>query len=130
MSTSVDQDTPVAVQSAGELVEGLGQRLVTYQDADAETRSRLNKLMAEIDLQDTNSIIFFGTKAQQQLTTISDQMLEGVRNKDTGPAGSALNEMVGTLRGFDVSELDPNQKRGLLARLFGSHQYHGTRSHH
>jgi uncharacterized protein YaaN involved in tellurite resistance len=41
-----------------------------------------------LDLRDSNSIIFFGSKAQEQLTTISDSMLEGVRNKDTGPAGA------------------------------------------
>jgi uncharacterized protein YaaN involved in tellurite resistance len=46
-------------------------------------------------------------------------MLEGVRNKDTGPAGEALNEMVSTLRGFSVDELDPSKKPGFFARLFG-----------
>jgi uncharacterized protein YaaN involved in tellurite resistance len=46
-------------------------------------------------------------------------MLEGVRNKDTGPAGEALNEMVSTLRGFSVDELDPGKKPGFFARLLG-----------
>jgi uncharacterized protein YaaN involved in tellurite resistance len=46
-------------------------------------------------------------------------MLEGVRNKDTGPAGQALNEMVSTLRGFSLEELDPNRKPSLFARLLG-----------
>jgi uncharacterized protein YaaN involved in tellurite resistance len=78
----------------------------------------METLMAEIDLSDSSSILFFGTRAQEQLTTISDQMLEGVRNKDSGPAGSALNEMVATLRGFEVDELDPNRKPGLMDRLF------------
>ncbi|MEI2619574.1 MAG: toxic anion resistance protein [Candidatus Nanopelagicales bacterium] len=63
---------------------------------------------------------FFGSKAQEQLTTISDKMLEGVRNKDTGPAGAALNEMVAVLRGFDLDELDPNKKPGFFAKLFGA----------
>jgi uncharacterized protein YaaN involved in tellurite resistance len=46
-------------------------------------------------------------------------MLERVRTKDLGPAGSALNDMVLTLRGFDVGELDPNRKPGWLDRLRG-----------
>ena len=57
-------------------------------------------------------------KRQEQLTTISDKMLEGVRNKDTGPAGASLNEMVAVLRGFDLDELDPNKKPGFFTRLF------------
>lgn len=80
-------------------------------------QQRLAALTAEIDIKDSNSIIFFGAKAQEQLTTISDQMLEGVRNKDTGPAGATLNEMVAVLRGFDVDELDPRKRPGFFSRL-------------
>ena len=121
MSTPVDQKTPDTFDNVGvgNPVDHLGQALTPYRKADAQTRSKLDNLIAEIDIEDTNSIIFFGTKAQQQLTTISDQMLDGVRNKDTGPAGDSLNEMVTTLRGFNVDELDPNRSQGLLSRLFG-----------
>jgi uncharacterized protein YaaN involved in tellurite resistance len=45
-------------------------------------------------------------------------MLEGVRSKDAGAAGQALNEMVTTLRGMPLA--DPKRKRGLLPRLFRS----------
>ncbi|MGC1951417.1 MAG: toxic anion resistance protein [Gammaproteobacteria bacterium] len=91
--------------------------LVAYRDADAERRTRIEKAMAEINLRDSNSIVFFGSKAQQRLTDISDRMLEGVRNKEVGPAGAALNEMVATLRGFGIDDLE---KPGLFARLFGA----------
>lgn len=80
------------------------------------------RLMDELDLTDTQSVLFFGNQAQQQLTDISDQMLEGVRAKDIGPAGDALSEMVATLRGFDVDELNPNRKPGFFARLTGKAQ--------
>ncbi len=93
--------------------------LKSFQDADQQEQKDITALLAEIDIEDSNSIIFFGSKAQEQLTTISDNMLEGVRNKDTGPAGKALNDIVSTLRGFDVDELDPNRKQGFFARLFG-----------
>ncbi|MFP4061910.1 MAG: toxic anion resistance protein [Halochromatium sp.] len=81
--------------------------------------TEIKALLAELDLTDSGSIMHFGAKAQQQLTAVSDRMLEGVRNKDTGAAGQTLSEMVGTLRGFDVQRLDPNAKPGLLTRLFG-----------
>ena len=76
-------------------------------------------LLHELDLTDTQSILFFGAKAQERLTEVSDQMLEGVRAKDAGPAGAALSEMVATLRGFDVDDLDPNRKPGVFDRLLG-----------
>jgi uncharacterized protein YaaN involved in tellurite resistance len=46
-------------------------------------------------------------------------MLEGVRNKDTGPAGDALASMVTTIRGFDVEELAPGRKRSWWDWLMG-----------
>ncbi len=76
-------------------------------------------LLKELDLTDSQSILFFGAKAQEQLTQVSDRMLEGVRAKDIGPAGAALSEMVTTLKGFDVEALNPNRKPGLFARLLG-----------
>ena len=94
------------------------QDLAARAPAPAQDQQQVMALAAQLDLRDSNSIIFFGSKAQEQLTTISDKMLEGVRNKDTGPAGSALNEMVAVLRGFDLDELDPNKKPGFFARLF------------
>ncbi|NCC29280.1 MAG: toxic anion resistance protein [Gammaproteobacteria bacterium] len=81
--------------------------------------AQLGRLLQELDLNDTHSVLFFGSKAQERLTEVSDQMLEGVRAKDVGPAGAALSEMVTTLKGFRVDDLNPNRKPGLLARLTG-----------
>ncbi len=93
--------------------------IVVLDEADAATRAEIERRIAEIDLSDTQSIIKFGSSAQNRLTELSDQMLEGVRNKDVGPAGESLRSMVTTLRGFDVSELDPNRKPRWWERLFG-----------
>ena len=93
--------------------------VVGYAAAPPARRAEIDRAIAEIDIHDSNSILFFGTAAQGEVTSVADEMLEGVRNKDTGPAGQALNDMVSTLRGFAIDDLDPNKKRGLLARLFG-----------
>ena len=75
--------------------------------------------MAELDMANTQSIITFGSRAQTELTAISNEMLDGVRNKDTGPAGDALGRMVSSIRGFDVAELDPARKQSWWERLLG-----------
>ncbi|MBN2886417.1 MAG: toxic anion resistance protein [Chromatiaceae bacterium] len=81
--------------------------------------AEIRRALEELNLGDAQSILFFGAKAQQQLTEVSEQMLEGVRAKDVGPAGEALGDMVGVLKSFNAVELDPNRKSGLLARLIG-----------
>ncbi len=96
------------------------QPVVAYKEADATAKARIDRALSELNVKDSNSIIFFGARAQEQLTSISENMLEGVRNKDTGPAGAALSDMLTKLRGFRVDDLDPKNKPGLLGRLFGS----------
>ncbi len=108
-----------AAHAGTELVPGVKAELLPYQEATPEKQQNIQKLLAEIDMNDTHSIIFFGSKAQEQLTSISDRMLDGVKNKDVGPAGTDLNEMVAIIRGFEVDDLDPNKKQGFMDRLFG-----------
>jgi uncharacterized protein YaaN involved in tellurite resistance len=128
MTTTPDSAVPVATATPPALpalpevfaqaLPQVQQDLAARAPAPAQDRQQVDALVQELNLRDSNSIIFFGSKAQEQLTTISDKMLEGVRNKDTGPAGASLNEMVAVLRGFDLDELDPNKKPGFFARLF------------
>jgi uncharacterized protein YaaN involved in tellurite resistance len=93
--------------------------VVPYASAPPERRAEIQQVISELDIDDSNSILTFGTAAQEEVTSVADDMLDGVRNKDTGAAGQALNDMVTTLRGFSVQEVDPHRKRGILGRLFG-----------
>jgi len=107
----------IAHQEMQEAVSEMAQ--VTPVQVSVEPAQQTAVIMAEINLADTKSLLFFGSKAQEQLTIISDKMLDGVKNKDAGPVGNDLNAMVATIRGFDIDELDPNQKPGLFSRLLG-----------
>ncbi|MEO0973138.1 MAG: toxic anion resistance protein [Pseudomonadota bacterium] len=78
-------------------------------------------LRQALQLHDAQSIMSFGSAAQQELAVVTDQMLDGVKNQDVGAAGDALNEVVTTLRGFDADALaTAGKRRGLLSRLFGA----------
>ena len=90
-----------------------------YKDANSTDKKTIDSLIKQIDLEDTNSIMAFGSDAQEEMSTISESMLEGVRNKDLGKTGAPLNDMIATIRGFDIDELNPNKKLGFWARLFG-----------
>ena len=139
--TTVDTATAIDVDMlpGTELLPDLKYEMITYQEADQPEKERIDQLMNEINLSDSNSVIFFGSKAQQELTSISDSMLEGVRNKDLGSAGDSLNNMVTVLRGFEVKDFDPHARPGffrrLLQKLFGGvtpvakfiQQYEGVR---
>ncbi len=93
--------------------------LIMVDQASAEEKAEIEKRMGELDMGNTQSIIRFGSGAQAELQEISQEMLSGVRNKDVGPAGNALREMVTSIRGFSVDELDPNRKLSWWERLMG-----------
>lgn len=84
-----------------------------------QEQAKLQEAIDEIDINDHNSVIYFGAKAQERLDDISNRMLEGVKNKDTGKSGDLLNSMVGALRGFDMDEFNPNKKLAWWQKLFG-----------
>jgi uncharacterized protein YaaN involved in tellurite resistance len=84
-----------------------------------EEKSKLEKALAELDFDDRTSIIYFGASAQEELDDISNRMIDGVKNKDTGAAGAVLNEMVAVIKGFDIEELNPNKKLPWYSKLFG-----------
>ncbi|MEQ1529891.1 MAG: toxic anion resistance protein [Methylococcales bacterium] len=127
IATTVPTDVPVQAPLTAEPVVAADKQLFPDVSADLPTPAAANKevnpivkqLIAEINIADSKTVLFFGSKAQEQLTGISDKMLEGVKNKELGPAGNDLNEMVATLRGFDIEGLNPNQKPGFLDRILG-----------
>ncbi|HZM96033.1 MAG TPA: toxic anion resistance protein [Vicinamibacterales bacterium] len=95
------------------------KEIQSYDAEPPEHRADIDRVLSELDINDSNTILFFGTNAQEEVTSVADEMLEGVRNKETGAAGQTLNEMVSTLRGFSAQELDPNRKSGVMSRLLG-----------
>jgi uncharacterized protein YaaN involved in tellurite resistance len=93
--------------------------LIVVSEVKPDQKKVIKARMAEIDIGDTQSIIEFGSKAQAELQVISQEMLAGVRSKDVGPAGDSLRDMVTSIRGFSVDELNPNRRRSWWERLLG-----------
>ncbi|WP_372989012.1 toxic anion resistance protein [Sulfitobacter sp.] len=93
--------------------------VITLDKADGPMSAEIKSRMAEIDMEDTHSIIGFGSGAQAELQEISQAMLQDVRNKDIGPAGDSLRNIVTTIRDFSVSELDVRRERSWWERLLG-----------
>ncbi|WP_135501243.1 toxic anion resistance protein [Roseovarius aestuariivivens] len=93
--------------------------IVALEKAAPEESAEIRQRIDEIDMADTNSIVSFGSAAQAELQEISQAMLQGVRNKDVGPAGNSLRSIVTTIRGFSVSELDVRRERTFWEKLLG-----------
>ncbi len=125
MSDTIRQKAEAALAEVEEVSRAIlpqpadANAIVPLEQADATASGEIRKRMDEIDMTDTNSIVSFGSAAQAELQEISQSMLQGVRNKDVGPAGDSLRGIVTTIRGFSVSELDVRRERTWWEKLLG-----------
>ena len=94
-------------------------QVVRLDQATPALGEEIRKRMAEIDLGNTGSIVAFGSKAQGELQQISQSMLQGVRNKDVGPAGNSLRDIVSAIRSFSTEELDVRRQRSFWEKITG-----------
>lgn len=93
--------------------------LVAFDQANDAKKQEIESIIAEIDMNDRSSIMFFGTKTQEQMTVISEKMLTGVKNKDIGAAGKSLTNMITAIKGFDIDKLNPNNEPSWWEKLIG-----------
>ncbi|MGL6211744.1 MAG: toxic anion resistance protein [Paracoccaceae bacterium] len=96
-----------------------GTEIMVLETAPAPVAEDIRKRMNELDMANTQSIISFGSAAQAELQVISQEMLADVTNKDVGPAGDSLRQIVTTIRGFSISELDVRRKQSWWEKLLG-----------
>ena len=123
MSTTVREDATKALAEVEALTRQVlpapVAEIMPLDAAPADRAEEIRKRMSEVDLTNTQSIIAFGSAAQAELQVISQDMLAGVKNKDVGPAGDALRQIVTTIRGFSSEELDLGRERSWWDKLTG-----------
>ena len=111
--------TPEVESLADTALPTPAEEALSLEQAPADKAEAIRTRLAEIDMSDSSTIIGFGAGAQMELQQISQSMLADVKNKDLGPAGDSLREMVTTIRGFSVEELDTRRQRSWWERLTG-----------
>jgi uncharacterized protein YaaN involved in tellurite resistance len=113
------EDRETVAQALAPLAVPPTTDVVGYDTAPPELRAEVDRIIGELDPHDSRTVLFFGSAAQNEVTAVADEMLEGVRSKDTGPAGQALEQMVSTVRELPLADLAPLRRRGILDRIFG-----------
>ena len=106
-------------ESKNDILDDATKDVIAYENASIKDQTKIELLAKDIDIHDAQSVIFFGARAQEQINSVSDSMLEGVKNKDLGSSGDGLNALVTAIKGFDVDALNPNVKQGFFSKLFG-----------
>lgn len=69
-----------------------------------EEKAKVQSIKDGIDLMDSSTSLSFGAPAQKEIAQFSDSILSKVRSKDAGEVGVLLTELVGKVKGFDVTK--------------------------
>lgn len=81
--------------------------------ADREVQN----LTGEVNIDNPNSIVLFGQGASENISKVSDQLLNSMKAIKAEEASEMLTNLTKLMDKFDVKELDGTQKQGILSKL-------------
>ena len=95
------QTQAVAVVEPAKEIETVTQQVETLTPAEL---AKVQSIKDGIDLTESSTVLSFGAPAQKEIAQFSDSILTKVRTKDSGEVGTLLNDLVGKVKGFDVTK--------------------------
>ena len=89
---------------------------LNYDNLSAAEKKAIDDFIKKVDVEDATQVIQFGAKAQAKISQFSDDVLEGVKTKNTGEVGELLSDLVAQIKSFDA-DVNGVEPKG-LAKLF------------
>src|SRR5690606_7697113 len=87
-----------------------------------EDKKKAQELAKQIPAGNHEAILTYGANAQNQLGQFSHKMLDHVQQKDIGPVGDVLHDLMKKLQELNPEELS-QEKRSGLRKLFAKAKY-------
>ena len=100
-SSSAPTEQAVTPVEPSKEIAKVTQQIETLSPAELQ---KVQSIKDGIDLTDSSTPLSFGAPAQKEIAQFSDSILAKVRSKDAGEVGVLLNDLVGKVKGFDVTK--------------------------
>ena len=107
-----------SVDTGAKVTEEKIEESLNYNSLTEAEKRAVDEFNSKIDVNDTTQVLQYGAKAQAKISQFSDNVLEGVKTRQTGEVGDLLANLVGEIKSFDA-DISNDNKSG-LARLFHS----------
>ena len=89
----------------------------TFDQLPLEQQEQAQKLAEQIDFTDTDSVLNYGSAAQQKIGDFSHNVLNHVQNQETGEIGNSINDLMFHLKESNPDELI-EEDSNFINRLF------------
>lgn len=83
-------------------------------ELSSEDEENINAFVDQINLNDADNILLYGSAAQKKIADFSDSAILTIKNKDSGEVGDMLVDLIGKLKGFNDSTEKPKGIAGLF----------------
>ena len=108
--SSASQTQAITPVEPAKEIEKVTQQI---ESLSPEELAKVQSIKDGINFMDSSMPLTFGAPAQKEIAQFSDSILAKVRTKDSGEVGVLLNDLVGKVKGFDVTK----KKGGFLSSL-------------
>lgn len=80
----------------------------------------VQNMTGEINIQDANSILYFGQTPSEEISRISNELLNSMKAVKTEEVSQMLTQLTKIMDKFDVTEIEnPEKEKNALQKLFG-----------
>jgi len=114
-----DKKVEKLVTTEEKITEEKVEDSLNYDLLTDEEKAAIEEFNGKIDVYDNTQILEYGSAAQNKISKFSDDVLEGVRTKDTGEVGDSLAKLVAELKSFDKAVVD-SQHMSVIEKMFSS----------
>lgn len=74
-------------------------------------------LTSEVEIQNPNSIVMFGQGASEQISKVSDELLNSMKAIKAEEASEMLGNLTKIMDKFDIKELDGSEKQSMISKF-------------
>ena len=85
------------------------------QKLTPEQKSKLDAMVSQIDMNDSQTVLSYGSGSQSNLSNFANTALDNIRNKDTGYVGEMLTNLMVKVKEVDVDNL--GNGKGILSKI-------------
>jgi len=104
------------VEEKGKVTDEKIENSLNYDALSEEEKTAIDEFNQKINIEDSTQILQYGAKAQTKISQFSDNVLEGVKTKNTGEVGDLLSDLVAEIKSFDADIATADTKG--LAKIF------------
>ncbi|HMV42306.1 MAG TPA: toxic anion resistance protein [Leptospiraceae bacterium] len=112
-NSSTEAQTQAQVQTEMKQVESI-------ENLPKEDQQKIIDLAKQINIEDTQSVLQYGSQSQKKISEFSDQILNQIRAKDAGETGKILTDLMLKVKEMDVESLSDEDSFISKIPLIGS----------